>query len=55
MNSKEFGIASYEEMKERTVTIARGEYRIAPDEPKVWFIFMPHVRYRRPFMSDIQP
>jgi predicted transcriptional regulator len=31
------GIASYEEMKARTITLARGEHRIAVSEPKVWF------------------
>jgi predicted transcriptional regulator len=31
------GIASYEEMKARTMAVARGEQRIAADEPKVWF------------------
>ena len=31
------GIASYEEMKARTIAIARGEHRPAADEPKVWF------------------
>jgi predicted transcriptional regulator len=31
------GIASYEEMKARTMAIARGERRAAADEPKVWF------------------
>jgi predicted transcriptional regulator len=31
------GIASYDEMKARTMAVARGERRIAPDEPKVWF------------------
>jgi predicted transcriptional regulator len=31
------GIASYEDMKARTMAVARGERRIAPDEPKVWF------------------
>jgi predicted transcriptional regulator len=31
------GIASYEEMKARTLAIARGECRLAPNEPKVWF------------------
>jgi predicted transcriptional regulator len=30
-------IASYEQMKARTLAIARGEYRPATDEPKVWF------------------
>src|SRR4029077_18343433 len=28
---------SYEDMKARTMAVARGEQRIAPDEPKVWF------------------
>lgn len=32
------GIASYEEMKARTMAVARGERRVAPGEPKVWFI-----------------
>jgi predicted transcriptional regulator len=31
------GIASYEDMKARTLAIARGEYRVRPDEPRVWF------------------
>jgi predicted transcriptional regulator len=31
------GIASYDEMKARTLAIARGEYKPRPDEPKVWF------------------
>jgi len=31
------GIASYEEMKARTIAIARGERRRYPGEPKVWF------------------
>jgi predicted transcriptional regulator len=31
------GIASYEEMKARTVRIARGEHRVSAKEPKVWF------------------
>jgi predicted transcriptional regulator len=29
--------ASYEEMKARTVAVAQGKRRIAPNEPKVWF------------------
>ena len=37
MTTLKVGIASYEEMKARTMRIARGEYRVAPDEPKVWF------------------
>ncbi len=31
------GIAPYEEMKARTMEIARGERRVGPDEPRVWF------------------
>lgn len=31
------GIASYEEMKARTMAVARGERCVAADEPKVWF------------------
>jgi len=31
------GIASYEDMKARTMAIARGEHRPSRDEPKVWF------------------
>jgi predicted transcriptional regulator len=34
------GIASREQMKARTMAIARGEYKPAPDEPKVWFTSM---------------
>jgi predicted transcriptional regulator len=31
------GIASRDEMKARTMAIARGECRPSPDDPKVWF------------------
>jgi predicted transcriptional regulator len=31
------GIASYEEMKARTLDIARGERKAGSDEPKIWF------------------
>jgi predicted transcriptional regulator len=31
------GVASYEEMKARTMRIARGEHRVTSGEPKVWF------------------
>lgn len=31
------GIASYEQIKKRTIAIARGEYKPKKDEPKVWF------------------
>jgi predicted transcriptional regulator len=37
MTTLKVGIASYEDMKARTMAVARGERRIAPDEPKVWF------------------
>jgi predicted transcriptional regulator len=37
MTTLKVGIASYEEMKARTMTVARGERRVSPDEPKVWF------------------
>jgi predicted transcriptional regulator len=37
MTTLKVGIASYEEMKARTMAIARGERRVAPGEPKVWF------------------
>src|SRR5271169_5398863 len=37
MTTLKVGIASYEEMKGRTMAVARGEHRIAADEPKVWF------------------
>jgi predicted transcriptional regulator len=31
------GIAGYEDMKARTMAVARGERRVAPGESKVWF------------------
>jgi predicted transcriptional regulator len=31
------GIATYEDMKARTLAVARGLGRVRPDEPKVWF------------------
>jgi len=37
MTTLKVGIASYDEMKARTMRIARGEQRVRPDEPKVWF------------------
>ena len=37
MTTLRIGIASYEEMKARTMAIARGEARPNADEPKVWF------------------
>lgn len=38
MKTLKVGIASYEDMKARTLAIARGELRPAPDDPKVWFM-----------------
>ena len=37
MTTLKVGIASYDEMKARTLAVARGKRRIAADEPKVWF------------------
>lgn len=37
MTTLKVGIASYDEMKARTLAVARGERRVAADEPKVWF------------------
>ena len=37
MKTLRVGIASLEQMKARTIAIARGKYRPAADEPKVWF------------------
>ena len=37
MRTLRVGIASYEHLKARTLAIARGEYKPATGEPKVWF------------------
>ena len=37
MTTLKVGIAGYEEMKARTLRIARGEEKPAPGDPKVWF------------------
>ncbi|MGH6955135.1 MAG: helix-turn-helix domain-containing protein [Caulobacteraceae bacterium] len=37
MTTLKVGVASYEEMKVRTLAVARGERRVLADEPKVWF------------------
>lgn len=37
MTKVKIGIASYEEIKARTMAIARGEIQRAPDDPKIWF------------------
>lgn len=34
------GIANYEQQKARLMAIARGEYKPAPGEPKIWFSSM---------------
>ncbi len=38
MTTLKVGIASYDEMKALTMAMARGERRVSPEEPKVWFI-----------------
>ena len=37
MRTLKVGIASYDEMKARTMAIARGRYKPERGEPKVWF------------------
>jgi predicted transcriptional regulator len=37
MTTLKVGIADYDEMKARTMRIARGEEKHAPGDPKVWF------------------
>ncbi len=37
MKTLKVGIASYEDMKARTLAIARGELHAKPSDPKVWF------------------
>jgi predicted transcriptional regulator len=37
MTTLKVGIASYEDMKNRSLAVARGEHRVASGEPKVWF------------------
>ena len=37
MTTLKVGIADYEEMKARTMRVARGEEKPAPGDPKVWF------------------
>ncbi|MGO8919261.1 MAG: helix-turn-helix domain-containing protein [Stellaceae bacterium] len=37
MSTLKVGIASYKEMKARSLRIARGEHRVSAKEPKVWF------------------
>jgi predicted transcriptional regulator len=37
MKTLRIGIASYEEMKARTMAIAQGKLKPRDDEPKLWF------------------
>jgi len=37
MRTLRVGIATYEQMKALTLALARGERKLAPDEPRVWF------------------
>jgi predicted transcriptional regulator len=37
MKTLKVGIASYEDMKARTLAIAKGELQPKPGDPKVWF------------------
>jgi predicted transcriptional regulator len=37
VNVLRIGIASRDQMRDRTLAIARGEYKPGADEPKVWF------------------
>ena len=37
MTTLRVGIATYEQMKARTLAIARGEFKPGPNDPKVWF------------------
>jgi predicted transcriptional regulator len=37
MTALKVGIASYEQIKARTLAIARGELEQRPEDPKVWF------------------
>ena len=40
MTTLRVGIASYEQMKARTLAIARGKQRARKDDPKIWFTSM---------------
>jgi len=40
MTTLKVGIASYEQMKARTLAVARGKKRIRRDDPKIWFTSM---------------
>lgn len=38
MKTPNVGIANYEEMKARTLAIARGELKPKPDDPRAWYL-----------------
>jgi predicted transcriptional regulator len=40
MTTLKVGIASYEQMKARTIEVARGKRRVRKDDPKIWFTSM---------------
>jgi predicted transcriptional regulator len=40
MTTLKVGIASYEQMKARTLAVARGKQRARRDDPKIWFTSM---------------
>ena len=40
MRTLKVGIASYEQMKARTLAVARGKQRARRDSPKIWFTSM---------------
>jgi predicted transcriptional regulator len=40
MRTLKVGIAGYEQMKARTLAVARGKQRVRRDDPKVWFTSM---------------
>lgn len=40
MTTLRVGIASYEQMKARTLAVARGKQRVRRDDPKIWFTSM---------------
>ena len=40
MTTLKVGIASYEQMKARTMAVARGSRRVRRGEPKIWFTSM---------------
>lgn len=37
MKTLRIGVASMADMKARTMAVARGELKLGPDEPKLWF------------------